>query len=69
MVVIGKGYLIDYIIEKIIVFKKVEIVWEEDIIKDFYLNGMKFEVLDKDKNVIVEWIVYFVGGGIIVEEG
>ena len=65
----GKGHLTDYIIEKTIAPKKVEIVWEEDIIKDFHPNGMKFEALDKDKNVTAEWTVYSVGGGTIAEEG
>ncbi|EGT3781307.1 TPA: L-serine ammonia-lyase [Clostridioides difficile] len=65
----GKGHLTDYIIEKTIAPKKVEIVWEEDIIKDFHPNGMKFEALDKDKNVTAEWTIYSVGGGTIAEEG
>ncbi|MCC0632137.1 MULTISPECIES: L-serine ammonia-lyase [unclassified Clostridioides] len=65
----GKGHLTDYIIEKTIAPKKVEIVWEEDIIKDFHPNGMKFEALDKDGNVTAEWTVYSVGGGTIAEEG
>ncbi|AXU84414.1 serine dehydratase [Clostridium sp. HMSC19D02] len=65
----GKGHLTDYIIEKTIAPKKVEIIWEEDIIKDFHPNGMKFEALDKDKNVTAEWTVYSVGGGTIAEEG
>ncbi|WP_102833929.1 L-serine ammonia-lyase [Clostridioides difficile] len=65
----GRGHLTDYIIEKTIAPKKVEIVWEEDIIKDFHPNGMKFEALDKDKNVTAEWTVYSVGGGTIAEEG
>ncbi|HBE9438047.1 L-serine dehydratase [Clostridioides difficile] len=65
----GKGHLTDYIIEKTIAPKKVEIVWEEDIIKDFHPNGMKFEALDKDKNITAEWTVYSVGGGTIAEEG
>lgn len=65
----GKGHLTDYIIEKTIAPKKVEIVWEEDIIKDFHPNGMKFEALDKEGNVTAEWTVYSVGGGTIAEEG
>ncbi|NMS89559.1 L-serine ammonia-lyase [Clostridioides difficile] len=65
----GKGHLTDYIIEKTISPKKVEIVWEEDIIKDFHPNGMKFEALDRDGNVTAEWTVYSVGGGTIAEEG
>ncbi|HGM3507239.1 TPA: L-serine ammonia-lyase [Clostridioides difficile] len=65
----GKGHLTDYIIEKTIAPKKVEIVWEEDIIKDFHPNGMKFEALDKDENVTAEWTVYSIGGGTIAEEG
>ncbi len=65
----GKGHLTDYIIEKTIAPKKVEIVWEEDIIKDFHPNGMKFEALDKYGNVTAEWTVYSIGGGTIAEEG
>lgn len=65
----GKGHLTDYIIEKTISPKKVEIVWEEDIIKDFHPNGMKFEALDKEGNITAEWTVYSVGGGTIAEEG
>lgn len=65
----GKGHLTDYIIEKTIAPKKIEIVWQEDVIKDFHPNGMKFEALDKDGNVTAEWTVYSVGGGTIAEEG
>lgn len=65
----GKGHLTDYIIEKTIAPKKVEIAWKEDEIKEFHPNAMKFEALDKDGNILDDWTVYSVGGGTISEEG
>lgn len=65
----GEGHLTDYIIKKTIAPKNVEIVWREDIIKEFHPNGMKLEALDKDGNVTAEWEVFSVGGGSLAEEG
>lgn len=65
----GKGHLTDYIIEKTLAPKSVEIVWREDIIKEFHTNGMMLEALDKDGKVTADWTVYSVGGGTLAEEG
>lgn len=65
----GAGHLTDYIIIKTIAPKKVEIVWREDIIKDFHPNGMLLEALDKDGNTTAQWEVFSVGGGSLAEEG
>ena len=64
----GKGHLTDYIIKKTLSPKDVEIIWKEDIIKEFHPNGMCFEALDKFKNVLSDWTVYSIGGGTIAEE-
>ncbi|RDY24397.1 L-serine ammonia-lyase [Romboutsia maritimum] len=64
----GKGHLTDYIIEKTLSPKNVEIIWKADIIKEFHPNGMCFEALDKSKNVIDNWTVYSIGGGTIAQE-
>ena len=65
----GKGHLTDYIIIKTMKPKNVEIVWREDIIKEFHPNGMKLEALDSDGNVTNDWEVFSVGGGSLAEEG
>lgn len=64
----GAGHLTDYIIIKAFEPKKVEIVWREDIIKDFHPNGMMLEALDENNNVVDSWTVYSVGGGTIKDE-
>ncbi|WP_304340970.1 L-serine ammonia-lyase, iron-sulfur-dependent, subunit alpha [Metaclostridioides mangenotii] len=65
----GKGHLTDYIIEKTIAPKKVEIIWKEEEVKEFHPNGMMLEALDKDGKVTADWTVYSVGGGTLAEEG
>ena len=65
----GAGHLTDYIIKKTFAPKEVEIVWREDIIKDYHPNGMMFEAIDENGNSTDEWTVYSVGGGTIAEEG
>ena len=64
----GVGHLTDYIIEKTFNPKKVEIVFREDIIKDFHPNGMMFEALNENKEVVDSYTVYSVGGGSLKEE-
>ncbi len=65
----GKGHLTDYIIEKTLAPKDVEIVWRADIIKDYHPNGMMFEAIDENGEAKNPWTVYSVGGGTIAEEG
>lgn len=65
----GEGHLTDYIIKKTLQPKEVEILWKEDVIKEYHPNGMMLEALDADKNVIGDWTIYSVGGGTIAEEG
>ncbi|MBC6695840.1 L-serine ammonia-lyase, iron-sulfur-dependent, subunit alpha [Terrisporobacter mayombei] len=65
----GEGHLTDYIIKKTLEPKDVEIVWREDVVKEYHPNGMMLEALDENKNVIGDWTIYSVGGGTIAEEG
>ena len=65
----GKGHLTDYIIEKTIEPKKVEIIWREDINPEFHPNGMMLEALDESGKAFDEWTVFSVGGGTLAEEG
>ena len=48
----GEGHLTDYIIKKTLEPKDVEIVWREDVVKEYHPNGMMLEALDENKNVI-----------------
>ncbi len=63
----GKGHLTDWIIEETLKPKKTEIVWMPDFIHEYHTNGMKFYALDKDGNVMKDWLVFSVGGGTIKE--
>lgn len=64
----GKGHLTDWIIEKVLSPKDVEIIWLPETVLSYHTNGMKFFALDKDKKIIKEWLVFSVGGGTIREE-
>lgn len=63
----GKGHLTDWIIEETLKPKKTEIVWMPEFIHEYHTNGMKFEALDENGNLIKDWLVFSVGGGTIKE--
>lgn len=63
----GKGHLTDWIIEETLKPKKTEIVWMPEFIHPYHTNGMKFEALDENGNVLKDWLVFSVGGGTIKE--
>lgn len=65
----GKGHLTDWIIEKTLAPKKVEVRWKPEIVYPFHTNGMKFFAYNKDGKELKSWLVFSVGGGTIVEEG
>lgn len=46
-----------------------EIVWKPEVVYDYHTNGMKFKALDNNGNTQVEWVVFSVGGGTIMELG
>lgn len=63
----GKGHLTDYIIIETLKPKNTEIIWKPEIIKEFHTNGMCFQSLDKNGNILNSWEVFSVGGGSIME--
>ena len=65
----GKGHLTDWIIEKTLAPKKVEVRWKPEIVYPFHTNGMKFFAYDEKGKELKSWLVFSVGGGTIVEEG
>ena len=66
----GRGHLTDQAILDILKpHGMVELVWEPSIFKPFHPNGMRFEALADDSNVVDDWTVYSVGGGALAEEG
>ena len=65
----GKGHLTDLALVKTLYPYNVKIIWEPKIFLPFHPNGLKFEALDCDGNVIGSRIYFSVGGGEIVEDG
>ncbi|MBR6132560.1 MAG: L-serine ammonia-lyase, iron-sulfur-dependent, subunit alpha [Bacteroidales bacterium] len=64
----GKGHHTDMAITRGLSPKEVEIVWRADIVKPFHPNGMFFEALDAEGQVIDSWLVYSIGGGYLATE-
>lgn len=65
----GKGHLTDWIIIETLKPLETEIVWRADFVHEFHTNGMKFEALDGNGDILNEWLVFSVGGGTIVSLG
>ena len=64
----GKGHHTDMAITRGLSPKEVEIVWRADIVKPFHPNGMFFEALSTEGQVIDSWLVYSIGGGYLATE-
>ena len=65
----GKGHLTDWAILQVLGEERTEIVWRPDDKLPDHPNGMIFEALDADGNVIADYTVYSVGGGALREPG
>lgn len=63
----GKGHQTDITLIKAFEPKKINIDWKPDVFLPKHPNGLKFEALDHNNNIIGEWIVYSVGGGKITD--
>lgn len=63
----GKGHLTDTAIIDAFLPYQVEICWFPEIVLPLHPNGMKFEALNTDGEVIDNWIAYSVGGGKIID--
>ncbi len=64
----GRGHHTDIAISRGLAPKETEIVWRPDIVKPFHTNGMFFEALDTDGNIVDTWLVYSIGGGYLANE-
>lgn len=64
----GKGHLTDMALKDRIGEQKMELVWEPEIFLPFHPNGIKFEAIDQQNNVLDQWTTYSVGGGDIACE-
>ena len=64
----GKGHLTDVAIIDELLPRKTEIIWNPEIVLDFHPNGMKFEALTGNNEIIDEWLIYSVGGGDLADE-
>ena len=65
----GKGHLADRAIRDAFAPRAAEIVWRPEEVLPQHPNGMRFEALDDEGNVVGTWQGYSIGGGAIREEG
>lgn len=63
----GKGHQTDVALIKAFEPKKIIIDWKSDVFLPKHPNGLKFEALDSENNIIGNWTVYSVGGGKITD--
>jgi L-serine dehydratase len=61
----GKGHLTDIALKKCFGERKLEIIWIPDQELQLHPNGMRFEALDSEGNVLNKWDAYSIGGGAI----
>ncbi len=65
----GKGHLTDQAIINTLKPRSVKIIWKPDEKLPVHPNGMLFEALDKNKNIIHTKIIYSIGGGALRIDG
>ena len=65
----GKGHLTDAAIKKALHPLPVEILWEPKIQLPAHPNGMVFEAIRNDSQILGKWQVYSTGGGALRQEG
>lgn len=65
----GKGHFTDRAIRDAFRPMSVQFDWQPEIVLPYHPNALKFTAFDKDKQLLVEQIVYSIGGGSIIEEG
>ncbi len=65
----GKGHMTDVaILEVLNPIAPTNIIWEPTIVPTFHTNGMLFEALGNNDNVLDSWKVYSIGGGSLANE-
>jgi len=65
----GKGHLTDQALARAFAGHSFEIIWKPEEQLPRHPNGMLFEALDQNGQVLDQWQAYSVGGGSIVEDG
>lgn len=65
----GKGHMTDVaILDVLEPLAPTEIIWEPKVVKPFHTNGMLYEALDQEGQLLDEWTVYSIGGGSLANE-
>ena len=64
----GKGHFTDRAIADALLPLSVQFQWFPEIVLPFHTNGMKFEAMDANAELLKDWLVYSVGGGKISDE-
>ncbi|MDD3052235.1 MAG: serine dehydratase beta chain, partial [Candidatus Cloacimonetes bacterium] len=67
MAATGRGHQTDKAIIEAMDPQKVELVWKPETYLEQHPNGILFEALDVNSNVMGEWLVFSVGGGKITD--
>ncbi len=62
----GKGHLTDWVIKEVLGEERTEIIFHPELFFDYHPNGMKFKAFLNDE-IIDEWLVFSVGGGVLKE--
>lgn len=65
----GKGHLTDAAIIKTLAPIPVDLIWEPEQVLPRHPNGMRFEALGGQGEILSTWVVYSPGGGAILGEG
>lgn len=63
----GKGHLTDWIIEETLGKDHTKVIFKPEITYQYHTNGMKFFAYDAKGNILDEYLVFSVGGGVIRE--
>lgn len=63
----GRGHLTDVVLKQVLAGRRLEIIWEPDIVLSYHPNALKLEALGCEGEAVDEWIVYSVGGGKITD--
>lgn len=65
----GKGHLTDTAILSVLQpHAPTEVLWHPEIIKEFHPNGILFESFDAQNNLMEDWLIYSIGGGVLANE-
>jgi L-serine dehydratase len=65
----GKGHLTDKALEEVFLPRSFEVLWRQKEELPLHPNGMRFEALDGDRQIMDSWDVYSIGGGALLEKG